>query len=414
MFPLVVAKCYLQASVAKIHHLMGKASKGICVQAACLIAGNEYWSSRMTAYINDLPAHFECETALRDAFSSLESLSQVTEQNLEVMGSIFQRLPDWRGRLRSNALAPLEKEMQAKFLCLMESVLQSEDDELLQQFGKLMAEALIVFPMQKELVQGQEKMATLQAKAHQNSVAKKLEAFSTSAAKAKDLSSLWEALQAFVSASKELTSKLEQSTKDAVLSTLSPILAMAQQCFKETNTSGTQPARILVAWFQQLATLLSKPAYKTLSSYTDIGLDMYYYTVEMHENGHPQVASLQALKVSTALVPKVRADVNKALEKAAVEQLFVTVLGEFLDGKDKFIATHLAWWKADAKEKVETSKKELVKCMAPNKKWKETAKTVVKIPELQALAKDTLLQVPAVEVENSSSAVSEASQSKNT
>ena len=103
-----------QGDVQKLKGQMGKVAKSVLVEAASQIDQNAFWSLKMKAYIQDLPAHLASEGAMGEAFSELDGLDELSEEAFKKTTDLLGKLPEWREVLRAPNLKEIQEKIQLK------------------------------------------------------------------------------------------------------------------------------------------------------------------------------------------------------------------------------------------------------------------------------------------------------------
>eukprot|EP00971_Amphidinium_carterae_P021435 422797-Amphidinium_carterae.1 len=125
-------------SVMRVKQHMGSSRKTLVSQVAAAIQSNEYFNLKLEAYLQDLPAHLECATDLENALASADTWTEITEENTQQVLTTFANLARFKQVLRAATVQYLEDKLQSQLVDLGKKVL---------------AEAVITWPMDVNLQQ---------------------------------------------------------------------------------------------------------------------------------------------------------------------------------------------------------------------------------------------------------------------
>eukprot|EP00971_Amphidinium_carterae_P347145 6488993-Amphidinium_carterae.3 len=386
---------------------MGKTSKAMLVQAACLIESNEFWALRLEQYVNDIGPHKECETALEAACGDLEEGDMsVTEQMGKIM-VLLQKLPCWRQNLRSICLAGIESKVQERILADAKDVVEKGNLLKLEALAPVFAEALIIFPLSEPLQRAHASLADVQAKKEQQGLATSLKELCGEAATLKEASALSPVVQKMVKLSKQLTGNyqgLATAVRESMTSTLE---AVAASFSKKVTEEKPKDARVLVQWLHQGALILDLPRYKTLANYLDLGYELYYLDIVLNDEKHVTLPSLQSLRVACLQLKPAETGIEDDMDEDCKERIVCKAVQDFLADMEKFIGQEWLWWKERSLNKVNVSSAELAKELKKAAKW-QSASSCKSLSAVLALAKESILSISPIQLEKLSNGLEEA------
>ena len=139
---------------------MSKAARTVTYQVASAVEGTDF-NQRMEAYLRDVPGHLLYSDHVNDYLALLANLEFGIE-NVKKVYTVLKAFPECKANLREKKCEKLEQLLLQKILSFAELGLQSHVDPLVKtNLVELLAEAMIVWPLQGKLHDYQSELARI-------------------------------------------------------------------------------------------------------------------------------------------------------------------------------------------------------------------------------------------------------------
>ena len=151
----------MQADVLKIKNLMASPNKSLSTQAALSISSSGYFKAKLDIYVRDLPAYVEHASEIQNAIEFLTNFSHLYTESAQMFKKYLRKISIWRECLRKGTTDVIEEVMLQKLKEVGKAIVQEKDGTQAGSFIEVLAESMIVFPHEVEVLQLQQDVASI-------------------------------------------------------------------------------------------------------------------------------------------------------------------------------------------------------------------------------------------------------------